>query len=63
MMHWLFKNVFNEKKIPKNENSCKVIDIVAEVLEFNKQQKVEGLKILTVKQTVKLSNCLSKAFA
>ena len=33
------RNAVNKKEIPKNENSDKVIDIVEEILNFNKQQK------------------------
>ena len=37
-------------KIAKNENSDKLIDIVTEILNFSKQQKVKGFRILTPKQ-------------
>ena len=33
------RNAVNKKQIPKNENPDKVIDIVEEILNFNKQQK------------------------
>ena len=32
------------KKVPENENTDKVIDIIEKILEFNKQQKEIGLK-------------------
>ena len=34
----------------ENENPKKVADIVEKVLDFNKQQKVKGIRILTPKQ-------------
>ena len=37
-------------KITKNENCDKLIDIVEEIANFSKQQKVKGLRILTPKQ-------------
>ena len=33
------RNAVNKKEIPKIENPDKVIDIVEEILNFNKQQK------------------------
>ena len=33
------RNAVNKKEIPKNENPDKVIDIVEDILNFNKQQK------------------------
>ena len=40
MMHWLNQI---EKKIPKNENPNKIVDIIEKILDFNKQQKSKGL--------------------
>ena len=37
-------------KITKNENSDKVIEIVKKLVDFSKQQKVKGLRILTPEQ-------------
>ena len=39
-MHWLNQI---EKKIPKNENRNKIVDIIEKILDFNKQQKSKGL--------------------
>ena len=39
-MHWLNQI---EKKIPKNENPNKIVDIIEKILDFNKQQKSKGL--------------------
>ena len=36
------KNI-NTKKIPKNENPNKIVDIVEKILNFNKQQKGNAL--------------------
>ena len=38
------------KKVLKGEFIDKVIDIKEKILDFNKQQKGQGLKILTLKQ-------------
>ena len=35
------------KEIPENEDSNKILDIVEKILDFNKQQKSKGIKILT----------------
>ena len=43
------RNAFIEKKILENENPIKA-DIVERIREFNKQQKLKGIKILTPKQ-------------
>ena len=44
-MHWLnFKKYINRKKILKNENPNKIIDIVEKILKFNKKQKGKGLR-------------------
>ena len=39
-----------KKQIPENENPKKILDIVEKILDFNKQQKGKGIKILTPKQ-------------
>ena len=52
------RNSINSKEIPVNENPKKVVNIVEEVLDFNKQQKGKGhpsdlathIKILIPKQ-------------
>ena len=44
------KNDINRKEITENENPKKVVDIVKKILDFNKQQKRKGIKILTPKQ-------------
>ena len=44
------RNDINRKKIPEKENPKKVVDIVEKTLDFNKQQKGKGIKILTLKQ-------------
>ena len=44
------RNAFNKKKILEDENPDKVIDIVEEILNFNKQQKAKVIKLLTHKQ-------------
>ena len=44
------KNGINKKEIPDHENPNKTVDIVEKVLDFNRQKKGEGLKILTCKR-------------
>ena len=44
------KNAVNKKEISKNENLDKEIDIVEEILNFNKQWKEQKIKILTSTQ-------------
>ena len=44
------KNTIIEKEITENENPNKIVDIVKKILNFNKKQKVKGLKILAPKQ-------------
>ena len=39
-----------QAKSPENENLKKIINVVEKILNFNKQQKTEGLKILNPKQ-------------
>ena len=38
-----FKKDINTRKIPKNENQNKTVDLVEKILNFNKQQKSKGL--------------------
>ena len=38
----------------KDENANEIIDIVEEILNFNKQQKGRGLKILSPKQMLQM---------
>ena len=45
-----FGNSVNSKEISENENSAKIISIVEKTLDFNKQQKGKGIKILTPKE-------------
>ena len=44
------RNAIIRKDIPENENPNKIIDVVEKILDFNKQQKGKGVKILTSKQ-------------
>ena len=48
IMHRLIQEMRLRKgkllKIAKNENSDKLVDIVDEILNFSKQQKVKGLR-------------------
>ena len=44
------KSAIIEKEITENENPNKIVDIVKKILNFNKKQKVKGLKILAPKQ-------------
>ena len=46
------KSAIIEKEITENENPNKIVDIVKKILNFNKKQKVKGLKILAPKQIV-----------
>ena len=39
-----------EREIPENETPRKIIDNVEKIIDFNKQQKGRGLKMLTPKQ-------------
>ena len=45
-----FRNIINRKEIPENENPKKVVKIVEKMVDFNKQQKSKGIKMLTPKQ-------------
>ena len=49
------RNDINRKEIPENENPKKVADIVEKIPDFNKQQKVKGIKILTPKQRLPIA--------
>ena len=42
-------NAVNKKTIPENKSPDKVIDLIEQILEFNKQQKGKGFKLLTPK--------------
>ena len=44
------RNAIIKNEIPENENSNKMVDIVVKILDFSKQQKGKGIKILTPKQ-------------
>ena len=44
------KSAIIKKEIPENKNANKIADIVEQILDFNKQQKVKGIKRLTLKQ-------------
>ena len=44
------RNSIIRKEIPVNENPNKIIGIVEKILEFNRQQKGKGLRILTPQQ-------------
>ena len=44
------RNAIIRKDIPANENPNKIVHIVEKILDFNKQQKDKGIKILTPKQ-------------
>ena len=37
------KNTIDWKEVPKNQSPEKVVDIVEEILNFNKQQKGKGI--------------------
>ena len=39
------KKDINVKKIPKNQNPNKIVDIVEKILNFNKQQKRKGIPL------------------
>ena len=44
------KNSINSKNVLENENPKKRVTIVEKILDFNKQQKIKGIKMLTPKQ-------------
>ena len=56
------RNSINSKEIPENENLKKIANIV-EILDFNKQQRGKGIKILTPKQMQRLRIALGQVKA
>ena len=44
------KNSINSKNVLENENPKKRVTIVEKILDFNKQQRIKGIKMLTPKQ-------------
>ena len=46
------RKFIRDKKIPKSENPKKVVNNPEKILNFNKQKKGKGIKILTAKQTL-----------
>ena len=48
------RNAIIQKEIPENENPNKVANVVEEILNFKKQQKGKGIKILTPKKMIKV---------
>ena len=44
------RNSIDRKEITKNENPKRVVNIVEKIINFNKNQRDKGLKILTLKQ-------------
>ena len=48
------RNSIIRKEIPVNENPNKIIGIVEKILEFNRQQKGKGLRILTPQQMLQI---------
>ena len=44
------RNFVKSKEIPENENPKKIVNIVENIFDFNKQQKGKEIKILTSKQ-------------
>ena len=50
-IEWLTDWIYS-KLIPENKNLKKVLNIVKKILDFNKQQKGKGIKILSPKQMV-----------
>ena len=58
------RNSINSKEIPENENLKKVVYFVEKILDFIKQQKGKGIKILTPKQMLqRLSIALAQVKA
>ena len=58
------RNTIIRKEIRENENPNKIVNIGEKMLDFNKQQKDKGIKILTPrKNTSKITNssCTSKS--
>ena len=44
------RNSFIKKEISENEKPNKKVEIAEKILDFNKQQKSKGIKLLTPKQ-------------
>ena len=44
------RNAILKKEVPENENSNKIVNVVENIIDFNKQQKGKRIKILTPKQ-------------
>ena len=44
------RNSVNSKNIPESENPKKIVEVVEKILDFNKQQKGKGIKIISSKQ-------------
>ena len=47
------RNNINRKEVPENGNPEKIDNIVEKILDFNKQRKGKGIKILTPEQMLK----------
>ena len=62
MIH--LRHSINSKEISENKNPKKVVNIVEKILYFNKEQKVERIKILTSKKMLqRLPMALAKVKA
>ena len=46
----VFKNATIRKEIPENENPNNIVDIIEKILDFNKQQKLKVIKMLSLQQ-------------
>ena len=44
------RDSINSKETPQNENLKKMVNIAERIIDFHKQQKGKGIKILTPKQ-------------
>ena len=60
------RNTIIRKEIPENENPNEIVNFVEKILNFNKQQKGKGIKILIPKQMLQRllmanSTCTSKS--
>ena len=58
------RNNINRKEVPENGNPEKIANIVEKILDFNKQRKGKGIKILAPEQMLKKitnSTCTSKS--
>ena len=55
------------KEIPENENQKTIVNVLEKILNFNEQQKKEGIKILNPKlrlnnaSKITNSTCISKS--